>query len=111
MVKPVEFGGVCGDAEAAIGDGDRVLHLRLALGQVAFVHQHAGLAHAGGEAPRQPAAIERFGAVLRDFLQRAREVGLADQLRQRQQAVIVSRQEHRAAARIGAPGPRRPSAA
>ena len=56
--------------------------------QVAFIDQHAGLAHAGGEAPRQPAAIERFGAVLRDLLQRAREVRLADQCCERRHADV-----------------------
>ena len=37
-------------AEAAIGDADRVLQLRLERLEVAFIDQHAGLAHAGGEA-------------------------------------------------------------
>ena len=86
-----EAGGVrrrLGDAEAAIGDADRVLQLRLEFLQIAFIDQHAGLAHARGKTLGQPAAVEAFRAVLRDLFQRAREVGLADQCGKRRHADI-----------------------
>ena len=99
-----EAGGVrrrLRDTEAAIRDADRVLQFRPAFRQIAFVDQNAGLAHAGGETLRKPAAVEAFRAVLRDLLQRAREVGLADQRGERRHADIEPCQEHRARPRIG----------
>ena len=68
--------------------------LRLECLQVAFVDQHAGLAHAGDETLRQPAAIEGFRAVLRDLLKRPREVGLADQRGKRRCTDVEIGEEH-----------------
>ena len=59
MVKPVEFGGVwrhlgSRDSRCSIGSCRSAWHAA----RSAFVDQHAGLAHAGGQPLRQPAAIE-----------------------------------------------------
>ena len=103
-LKHGEAGGIrrrLGDAEAAIGDGDRILRLRLGCFQVAFVYQHAGRAHASREALCQSAAVEGVGAVLGDFLQRAREIGLADQCGELRHADIQVAEKHAARTRIG----------
>ncbi len=84
---------------AAIVDCDRLLFLGHECFEIASPDQSPGRVETGGQPPRQPAAIEGFGAVGGDLFEGAGEIGLDDRSAEARRFAVGEKSRGRCAGR------------